>query len=500
MKRFLLIFTSLLLYVLCAHSQPCTTSGNQTSYGTGNIWIGYAYNNTNFTDYRSYVNEGTAGSPNFDRNFGGSNVNYPTTGCFVLTESFSMRYKLTKTFASGNYIFTVGGDDGYRLSLDGGATWIINRWNDQSYTITTYSVALSGTYNMVLEYYENGGENRISFAVAATCNGTEDTGIYGTGNIWNGYVYDGTNFEIFAGMVHEGSAGDPAFDQNFGGGNVSYATSGCPVQTETFSVRYRLTKTFAAGTYMFTVGADDGYRLSVDGGATWIINNWALHSYTTTSYSASLSGTYNLVLEYYENEVDNRISFAMQTLSILPVTLESFTAREKENAVQLNWNIASGSDPRLFEVERSIDGQSFSGIGAVPPHNSAVTVYRFTDPSPFRGIGYYRLKMTDRSGITTYSATVSIRVAAASSNTVSVYPTVVTGNSFFVTSSSNIRNAVITITGLNGKLISTQKAGNISAGQAIRVSANAAILGKGIYAVSISGSEFGMATGKIIIP
>ncbi|HTN07195.1 PA14 domain-containing protein [Agriterribacter sp.] len=499
MKRFLLIFTISLFYILCVNSQPCTPVGDQTTYGTGNIWIGYTYNSMNFTDYRSYVNEGTAASPNFDRNFGGSNVNYPTTGCFVQTETFSMRYKLTKTFTSGNYIFTVGGDDGYRLSLDGGATWAIDRWNDQSYTITTLSVALNGTYNMVLEYYENGGENRISFALSAACNGTENTGIYGTGNIWNGYVYDGTNFEVYAGMVHEGSASDPAFDQNFGGANVSYATSGCPVQTETFSLRYRLSKTFAAGTYMFTVGADDGYRLSVDGGATWIINNWTLHSYTTTSYSASLSGTHDLVLEYYENAVDNRVSFAMQTLSILPVTLESFTAREKEHTVQLNWNISSNSDPRLFEVEKSINGLSFSGIGTVPSNSNSVTQYSFTDQSPFRGMAYYRLKMTDRSGITTYSATVSIRAAVTSANKISVYPTVVTGNSFFVTSSSNIRNAVITITGLNGKILSKQNAGNITTGQAIRVFTGAATSGKGIYAVTISGSDFGITTGKIII-
>ena len=30
-----------------------------------------------------------------------------------------MRYKLTQSFADGDYILKVGGDDGYRLSLDG---------------------------------------------------------------------------------------------------------------------------------------------------------------------------------------------------------------------------------------------------------------------------------------------------------------------------------------------------------------------------------------------
>src|SRR5450631_1941487 len=142
-------------------SAQCTPQGNQTSYGTNNTWIGYAYQGQNFDTYIGYVNEGAPGNSNFDESFGGDQVNYNTNGCTVYTEHFSMRYKLTQVFASGNYQFTTGGDDGYRFSLDGGATWAINNWGDHGYTTSTYSVALSGSVNMVLEYYENGGGNRV---------------------------------------------------------------------------------------------------------------------------------------------------------------------------------------------------------------------------------------------------------------------------------------------------------------------------------------------------
>jgi len=60
-----------------------------------------------------------------------------------------MRYKLTQSFADGDYILKVGGDDGYRLSLDGGTTWAINNWNDHGYTTSTYNIHLNGTYNFV---------------------------------------------------------------------------------------------------------------------------------------------------------------------------------------------------------------------------------------------------------------------------------------------------------------------------------------------------------------
>ena len=193
-------------------------------------------------------------------------VNYSVNSCTVYTETFSVRYKLTKTFANGTYDLKVSGDDGYRLSIDGGATWLINKWVEQSYASTTVTVQLKGSYDLVLEYYENGGDNRITFDYVTSCTGTENTATYGTNNTWKGYVYSGTNFAAYRGMMTEGKSTGANFDESFGGDNTTFATSGCTsVSTESFSVRYRLTKTFAKAQYVFFVGADDGYRLSLDG-------------------------------------------------------------------------------------------------------------------------------------------------------------------------------------------------------------------------------------------
>ncbi|MBS1655251.1 MAG: hypothetical protein JSU05_10435, partial [Bacteroidetes bacterium] len=174
MKKTLLL-SVLFLSFYVSKSQTCNPQGDEVTYGTNNIWIGYVYDNMNLTSYKGSVTEGTTSNPDFDESFGGSNTTYNTNGCSVQTETFSVRYKLTKTFTSGNYDITVGGDDGYRLSLDGGATWVINKWVDQSYASTTYTAALNGTYNMVLEYYENGGDNRISISIGTSCTGTENT-------------------------------------------------------------------------------------------------------------------------------------------------------------------------------------------------------------------------------------------------------------------------------------------------------------------------------------
>lgn len=500
MKPLLLV---LLVSMITAtiHAQNCNPGGNEATYGTNNVWIGYVYKNKNLNNYIGYVTEGNSSSPNFDQNFGGDDVNYATSGCTQQTSNFSVRYRLRKTFTSGTYQFIVGADDGFRLSFDGGSTWAINRWNDQGYTTETYTVALNGTYNMVLEYYESGGANRVSFSVTSICMGTGNTATYGTGNVWNGYAYDGTNFETYVGMVTEGTSSNPDFDQSFGGSNVQYNTSSCGTQTETFSMRYRRTQNFSNGTYRFVVGGDDGYRFSIDGGATWLIDNWNLHSYTTTtSNTVSMSGSYNLVLEYYENSGDNRVSFAQQTLTLLPVSVEALTAVVKGDKVELNWLLSANSTPKFFEVEKSADGMSFKSVGTVKSNsNWSVLNYSFTDAAINEGVSYYRLKITDADGIISYSKITTVNIKVTASKSINIFPTVVTASNFYIKSASNIRNAVVMIADFSGRIIVKQSIGNVTAGQPVQVNANALTNGKGMYTVSVTGSETNFFAGKIVV-
>ncbi|MGC4103796.1 T9SS type A sorting domain-containing protein [Ferruginibacter sp.] len=490
-----------LLFFYCrAQAQSCTPLGDQVSYGTNNVWIGYAYDNPDFTNYSGYVNEGNTGSPNFDESFGGDDVTYNTNGCGIFTSTFSMRYKLTKTFTSGYYLFTVGGDDGFRLSIDGGSTWIIDQWADQSYTTRTYLGLLNGTYNMVLEYYENQGGNRVSFDVSAACVGTENTALYGSNNIWNGYIYDGTNFNLYQGMVTEGSTGSLNFDESFGGSNVWYPTSACNVQTETFSARYRLTKTFTNGNYLFTVGGDDGYRLSIDGGATWLVDRWYDQSYNTTmSPVVTLSGTYNLVLEFYENGGDNRISITAQLLNILAVDVTSFTATLNNNDVELNWAVAAGSNPQQFAAERSSNGTNFNTIFTTAAGNTLQ--YNASDKNVPTGTWYYRLKITDRNGHITYSniTAVHVRTGQGSSEYL-FYPTITNSNYVLFKSGADISNAHITVLDVNGRIVAQQSLAKISAAVPTRIQLTQnSKLPAGFYIIKINGGDGEVVTGKVVV-
>jgi hypothetical protein len=63
-----------------------------------------------------------------------------------------------KAPVSGSYTFTVTGDDGVRLFLNG--TKVIDGWRDQAATSYSHTTTLTaGTlYDIELQYYENAGD------------------------------------------------------------------------------------------------------------------------------------------------------------------------------------------------------------------------------------------------------------------------------------------------------------------------------------------------------
>lgn len=487
----LVSFTTVIL-----QAQPCTPTGNETDFGINDQWIGYVYNSTNFTNYVGYVNEGSPGNPNFDQGFGGSNTTYYTSSCSINTSFFSVRYKLQKSFTAGAYDITVGGDDGFRLSLDGGSTWVINRWGDQSYTIETYTANLNGSYNIVLEYYESAGDNRISVAIQSSCSGTEDVNLYGTGNTWIGYVYDGTNFEAYKGAVTE----PLNFIQNFGGDNTTFATSGCPVTTETFSVRYRLRRNYTFGSYAFVVGADDGYRLSFDGGATWAVNQWSDHGYQESIYITNLSGDVDMVLEYYENGGGNIIHFNVQNNYILPVTLLSFTGNTQAGQHRLNWRVTGNSNPKTFQLQQATHPNLFSTVATI---NASAGIaqngnmdYQYTIPQSANA--YYRLKITDQQGVVFYSNIIQLNAGQVASPAL-VFPTILYNQPLQVKLTTSYKAVTAQLYNTQGSILWQQPVGNITANNTISLPVHQTKLPAGTYILVLKTTTELITKSKIII-
>ena len=99
---------------------------------------------------------------------------------------------------------------------------------------------------------------------------------------------------------------------------------------------------------------------------------------------------------------------------ILPVELTSFTASVSENGVLLEWNTATETNNRGFEVERMDKNDAigtWAAIGFVNGHGTVSEEhnYSFTDQDASRGTDYsYRLKQLDFDGSFAYSNTVDV--------------------------------------------------------------------------------------------
>ena len=106
-------------------------------------------------------------------------------------------------------------------------------------------------------------------------------------------------------------------------------------------------------------------------------------------------------------------------LKILPVSLGSFTARQQNCTISLNWSSLVEINLKRFEVQYSTNGRSFASIGNIIGRgdNSNYTYSHL--PAP--GRAYYRLKMVDNSGESKYSSIIALNATCTGKN-VLVYP------------------------------------------------------------------------------
>tara|TARA_B110000211_G_C14070209_1_gene549557 strand:- start:891 stop:2447 length:1557 start_codon:yes stop_codon:yes gene_type:complete len=86
--------------------------------------------------------------------------------------------------------------------------------------------------------------------------------------------------------------------------------------------------------------------------------------------------------------------------SLLPVELTYFTATKDGEGAMIEWETASEINNNYFEVQTSIDGETWITIAIVQGagNSSDVNNYSFYDNEPGAGIQYYRLKQVDYDG------------------------------------------------------------------------------------------------------
>jgi len=139
----------------------------------------------------------------------------------------------------------------------------------------------------------------------------------------------------------------------------------------------------------------------------------------TNAYRASTDG------RSYETTGTLRFdSVRLGSNSTLPIRLSAFSGRMFQQAVKLSWSTSDESDGRHFEVEKSINGSSFTKLGVVAL-GSSNAAYEFTDNQPVAGNNWYRLKMQHRDGTAYYSSVVKVAYNREGLIVSPIYPTIV---------------------------------------------------------------------------
>lgn len=144
----------------------------------------------------------------------------------------------------------------------------------------------------------------------------------------------------------------------------------------------------------------------------------------------------------------NVLPISIGTLStctpiFVPITLTSFTSGINDKSVHLKWETSADLNLDHFEIERSIDGTTFTSIGKTKANNigTAIKSYTFDDITP-NYINHYRLKLIDMTGQVNYSKILYVKNTAASLLTLK--QTIVTNKlSIEIANSTLIENFII---------------------------------------------------------
>lgn len=163
----------------------------------------------------------------------------------------------------------------------------------------------------------------------------------------------------------------------------------------------------------------DPVNMEQPGLQAWLIDNFTQNA-TLIDLDAGLS--YNFTVSNAAGAASaDRFKIVFKSAQVaLPVTFTGIRAtRNSDRTIQVNWTVQNEVNIQQYEVERSADGITFTGI--LTHTAQGMSDYRKTDLGPLAGDNFYRIKAISNDGLVQYSAIA--KVAAQKMETlISVYP------------------------------------------------------------------------------
>ena len=157
------------------------------------------------------------------------------------------------------------------------------------------------------------------------------------------------------------------------------------------------------------------------------------------------------------NVTTNGFQFGSE--AILPVKFIGFTLTQRNLEVLVQWSTSEEINSHGFEVERSLDGRSWTTIGRVSAAGNSQTVhhYVYTDKQVPAAVTYYRIRQVDQDGRSVYTPVKSVAAADAAISVAAV------NNKVLVQFPSEVKgNITIRFVSVNGQVADQQLISNAS--------------------------------------
>lgn len=138
---------------------------------------------------------------------------------------------------------------------------------------------------------------------------------------------------------------------------------------------------------------------SSNGGANWLYISGGPDLNTISNYVTSTN-------------VPSLHLLTLFSLADLPVHLLYLKGKAINRSALLEWATSGEIDNDYYDIERSVNGITFSKIGTLKGsgNTSIQKTYQFTDEHPLAGTNYYRIKQVDTNLDFMYSGIVSVQI------------------------------------------------------------------------------------------
>lgn len=182
------------------------------------------------------------------------------------------------------------------------------------------------------------------------------------------------------------------------------------------------------------------------------------------------------------------ITFSQCAPSLLPLTNFELKGKNDNNVVSLDWSARHDNEIVAFELEKSVDGRSWSMLRRVDASASFNTLHRYADKDNLLSqTGFHRVAAVNVAGAKTYSNVIRVAPNAADAN-ILAYPNPCENTlNVQVSSADSKPGSMLRVFDMKGKL---QKSLPLNIREGMNsVQINMADIAKGMYFTSISDRD-----------